>query len=118
YAVAPDGTRWHGARGLFERAKRLPGLSGWIGRIGALPPPSLLAEPVYRLVARHRMRISRWVGRTRGRLEIPRQSWPVVNRLESGPAMRYNRATPRGTRAHHSPTLFPARSRISYCMRF
>jgi len=73
YAVAPDGTRWHGARAVFEMAKRLPGLWGWIGRIGALPPLSLLAEPVYRLVARHRMRISRWFGLTQCRLDIPHE---------------------------------------------
>lgn len=71
YAVAPDGSRWHGARAVAEMARQLPGVWGVIGRIGALPPVSLLAEPFYQLVARNRMRISRWFGLTQCRLDMP-----------------------------------------------
>lgn len=70
-AVAPDGARWHGARAIAEMIRRLPGIWGWIGRIGALPPVSLLAEPVYRLVARHRTRLSRWLGLAQCRPGMP-----------------------------------------------
>lgn len=71
YAVAPDGSRWHGARAIAEMARQLPGVWGVIGRIGALPLVSALAEPFYRLVARNRMRISRWFGLTQCRLDMP-----------------------------------------------
>ncbi|HMM27056.1 MAG TPA: DUF393 domain-containing protein [Aggregatilineaceae bacterium] len=69
YVVEPDGTRWRGARAVFEIMRRMPGLWAWIGRAGALPPVSLLAEPFYRLAARHRTRISRWLGLTQCRLD-------------------------------------------------
>lgn len=71
YAIAPDGSRWHGARAVFQMVRQLPGVWGWIGRIGALPPVSVLAEPFYQLVARNRMRLSRWFGLTQCRLDIP-----------------------------------------------
>jgi len=71
YVVAPDGARWRGARAVFEIMRRLPGVWGWLGRIGALPPVSLLAEPVYRLAAHHRTRLSRWLGLTQCRLDPP-----------------------------------------------
>jgi len=74
YAVAPDGTRWHGARAVFEGLRRLPGGWGWMGRLGALTPISWLAEPFYRLVARHRTRISRWLGLTQCRLDLSQRS--------------------------------------------
>ena len=62
YLVRPDGRRFRGARAVFEALKRLPGAWGLAGRIWAFPPLSLLAEPFYRLVARNRDRISRWLG--------------------------------------------------------
>ena len=62
-AVRPaDNRRWRGARAVFEAMRRLPGVWGVIGRIGALPPVSLLAEPFYRVIAHHRGTISRYLG--------------------------------------------------------
>lgn len=66
--VAPDGTRRQGARAIFETLCRLPGVWRVIGKVGALPPISLAAEPFYRLVARHRARLSRWLGLTACRI--------------------------------------------------
>jgi predicted DCC family thiol-disulfide oxidoreductase YuxK len=71
YAVAPDGRRLRGARAVFETLRHLPGWWGWVGRVGAWTPVSLLAEPCYRLVARHRARLSQWLGLTQCRLEPP-----------------------------------------------
>jgi predicted DCC family thiol-disulfide oxidoreductase YuxK len=62
YAVNTDGTRYCGARAVFEILRRLPGPWGLVGAIGALPPVSWAAEPVYRLVARHRAAISQRLG--------------------------------------------------------
>ena len=61
YLVRADGRRFQGARAFFEVMRRLPGPWGLVGAIGALPPLSLLAEPVYRLVARNRAALSRWL---------------------------------------------------------
>jgi predicted DCC family thiol-disulfide oxidoreductase YuxK len=69
YLVDADGKRYRGARAVFEAMKRLPGAWGVVGRVGAFPPFSLLAEPVYRLVARNRDRISRRFGLERTELE-------------------------------------------------
>lgn len=60
--VRADGERFRGARAAFEVMKRWPGVWGWLGRVLALPPLSWLAEPFYRLFARHRAHISRWLG--------------------------------------------------------
>ncbi|NWG76644.1 MAG: DUF393 domain-containing protein, partial [Rubrivivax sp.] len=73
YALRPDGQRWHGARACFETLRRLPGAWRVIGTVGALPPVSLLAGPVYRLVANHRAAISRRLGLAECRIE-PRES--------------------------------------------
>lgn len=67
-AVRADGRRYRGARAVFELLRRVPGFWGIVGRIGALPPLSLLAEPAYRIVAHHRARISRWLGLTECRI--------------------------------------------------
>jgi predicted DCC family thiol-disulfide oxidoreductase YuxK len=61
YTVGANGRR-RGARAFFEIMRHLPGVWGMIGTLGALPALSWLAEPVYRLVARHRAAISRWLG--------------------------------------------------------
>ncbi len=71
YAVAPDGRRLRGARAVFETLRYLPGWWGVVGTLGAWTPVSLLAEPCYRLVARHRARLSRWLGLTQCQLELP-----------------------------------------------
>jgi len=56
--VRPDGTVVYGARAMFLTMGRLAGLWGLIGRVMAWPPLSLLAEPAYRLLARHRHRFA------------------------------------------------------------
>jgi len=71
YVIATDGQRYRGARAVFVTLRSLPGAWGLLGYVGALPPVSLLAEPVYRLVARHRTRLSRWLGLAQCRLEAP-----------------------------------------------
>lgn len=71
YALRPDGQCWHGARACFEALRRLPGVWGVIGMVGALPPVSLLAGPIYRLVADHRAAISRRLGLAACRIEPP-----------------------------------------------
>ncbi len=74
YFVSRDGRRFHGARAVFETMRRLPGGWGVVGTILAFPPLSLLAEPIYRLVARNRGLISRRLGLTHP--EIPRGEGP------------------------------------------
>lgn len=71
YIFAPDGRRYRGARAVFETLRNLPGWWGLLGTVWALPPLSLLAEPFYRLVARHRAAVSRWLGLTQCQLEPP-----------------------------------------------
>ncbi|MGD8623135.1 MAG: DUF393 domain-containing protein [Anaerolineae bacterium] len=71
YLVQPDGRRFAGARAVFETMRRLPGIWRPLGAMGAWPPLSLLAEPFYRLVARNRGRISRWLGLDRCALPDP-----------------------------------------------
>lgn len=62
YAVNAAGQRFRGARAIFETVRRLPGCWGILGTIGALPPVSWLAEPMYRIVAHHRAAVSRRLG--------------------------------------------------------
>lgn len=71
YAIAPEGQRYRGARAVFMILRRLPGVWGVVGAVGALPPLSLLAEPFYRLVARHRAAISRRLRMAQCQLERP-----------------------------------------------
>jgi predicted DCC family thiol-disulfide oxidoreductase YuxK len=71
YLLAPDGRRYRGARAVFETLRNLPGWWGLLGTVGALPPLSLLAEPFYRLVARHRAAVSRRLGLTQCQPEPP-----------------------------------------------
>lgn len=61
YLLRADGRRFRGARAFFEALRRLPGPWGLVGAIGAFAPLSLLAEPFYRLVARNRATLSRWL---------------------------------------------------------
>lgn len=58
YLVDGGGRVYSGARAVFEIAKHLPGVWGVLGRILSLPGISLLAEPFYKLFARHRHQIS------------------------------------------------------------
>jgi predicted DCC family thiol-disulfide oxidoreductase YuxK len=62
YFVRPDGSRHGGARAVFETLKRLPGVWGIIGWIGANPVISGVVEPFYRLFAANRHRVSAWLG--------------------------------------------------------
>jgi predicted DCC family thiol-disulfide oxidoreductase YuxK len=61
YLLRADGRRFQGARAFFEAMRRLPAPWGWVGALGAFPLLSLLAEPFYRLVARNRAALSRWL---------------------------------------------------------
>ncbi|MGQ9850384.1 MAG: thiol-disulfide oxidoreductase DCC family protein [Aggregatilineaceae bacterium] len=71
YLLAPDGRRYRGARAVFMTLRSLPGWWSLLGTVWALPPLSLLAEPFYRLVARHRAAVSRWLGLTQCQLKPP-----------------------------------------------
>jgi predicted DCC family thiol-disulfide oxidoreductase YuxK len=73
YAVRSDGQRWYGARAIFETLRRLKGVWGVVGSVGAVPVISWIAEPFYRVVAFHRARISRWMGLDVCRIELPRE---------------------------------------------
>lgn len=70
--VRPDGRRYRGARAVFLTMRALPFPWRVIGAIGALPPVSWLFEPFYRLIARHRARISVWVGLAACRVDPPK----------------------------------------------
>jgi predicted DCC family thiol-disulfide oxidoreductase YuxK len=69
--VSKDGRRFRGARAVFETMRRLPGAWGALGAILSFPPLSLLAEPFYRLFARHRGTISQKLGYDRCELPAP-----------------------------------------------
>lgn len=86
YAARPDGTTYHGARAIFEMLRCLPGVWHVVGWIGALPPLSLLAEPVYRVFAHNRGRVSAWFGLTQCRV-APRDG------AESGRRMQHESTT-------------------------
>ena len=62
YFVRKDGTRFGGARGVYEILKRLPGLWGILGAVMAFPPLSILSEPFYRAFASNRYYVSRKLG--------------------------------------------------------
>ena len=62
YFVRKDGTRFGGARGVYEILKRLPGLWGILGAAMAFPPLSVLSEPFYRAFASNRHYVSRKMG--------------------------------------------------------
>ena len=58
--VFPDSRMWKGARGVFGAAAETGGLCGAVCRVMSWKPLSLLAEPGYRLFARHRGRLARF----------------------------------------------------------
>lgn len=74
YLVTRDGRRYHGARAVFETLRRLPGVWGVIGAVGAFPLFSLLAQPFYRLFANNRTYISTRLGLMACAVIPPRQA--------------------------------------------
>jgi predicted DCC family thiol-disulfide oxidoreductase YuxK len=50
-----------GAAAVFEIMQTMPGIWGAAGKFLAIPPLSWFAEPCYRLFARYRHIISRWL---------------------------------------------------------
>lgn len=76
YAVRASGQSCQGARAIFTTLRFLPGLWGIVGRIGAVPVVSWLAEPVYRLIAHHRATISRRLDLTQCALTFEEQALP------------------------------------------
>jgi predicted DCC family thiol-disulfide oxidoreductase YuxK len=60
--IRSDGRRFQGARAVFETMQRLPGVWGVLGAILSFPVLSFLAEPFYRLFARYRGHVSRYLG--------------------------------------------------------
>lgn len=84
--VRPDGVRYGGARAAFEVLKRLPGLWGVIGWLGANPVVSLIVEPFYRVIAANRHRLSARLGLTVCRVpDRPRRETPPPPASESSP---------------------------------
>ena len=62
YFVRKDGTRFGGARGIYEMLKMLPGMWGLFGTVMAFTPLSILSEPFYRVFAANRHYVSRKLG--------------------------------------------------------
>ena len=62
YFVHKDGTRFEGARAVYEMLKMLPGWWGLIGATMAFRPLSILSEPFYRAFASKRAYVSRKIG--------------------------------------------------------
>lgn len=60
FVLGDSGQHRRGARAVFEIMKKMPGIGSVIGKFMAFPPLSWLAEPFYRLFARHRHNVSRW----------------------------------------------------------
>jgi predicted DCC family thiol-disulfide oxidoreductase YuxK len=54
FIISENGERLRGARAVFEVLSQMPGLWGVIGKMLRLPPFYWIAEPFYRLFARHR----------------------------------------------------------------
>lgn len=62
HVVESDGSWISGGEAVLRIAEAVPRLRP-IARLGRLPVVNLLVEPLYRLVARHRHRLSRILGR-------------------------------------------------------
>lgn len=60
HVIDRDGRILQGARAVFEIMKKMSGWWGILGHIFALPPIYIMAEPFYRLFARHRHKVSHW----------------------------------------------------------
>jgi predicted DCC family thiol-disulfide oxidoreductase YuxK len=61
HVVETDGSIRSGAAGVLRIAEIVPRLRPF-ARLGRLPIVNRLVEPMYGLVARHRHRLSRWLG--------------------------------------------------------
>ena len=61
YVITEHGERLRGARAVFEIMSELPGISGIMGKILRLPPFYWIAEPFYRLFAKHRHGVSKFL---------------------------------------------------------
>ncbi len=61
HVIEPDGRWVSGAEAVLRIAETVPRLRP-IARLGRLPLVNQLVEPLYRLVARHRHRLSRLLG--------------------------------------------------------
>lgn len=57
YVVTEQGEQQRGARAVFAVMRQMDGIWGLFGKLLSLPPFYWLAEPFYRLFARHRHRI-------------------------------------------------------------
>lgn len=62
YFIQTHGNRYLGAKAFFETMKRLSGIWSVVGSIFSFTPLALLVEPLYRIIAKNRMHISRWLG--------------------------------------------------------
>ncbi len=58
YVITKDGSQTRGARAVFDVMKSLPGFWRVAGKILSFPPLAWLAEPAYRLFARHRHKMT------------------------------------------------------------
>ena len=58
YTISQQGKRTRGARAVFEVMKNLPGIWGIAGRLLSIAPFVWFAEPVYRIFAKHRNKLS------------------------------------------------------------
>jgi predicted DCC family thiol-disulfide oxidoreductase YuxK len=54
YFITETGQQFRGARAVFEVMSHMPGFWGAAGKILRVPPFYWIAEPFYRLFARHR----------------------------------------------------------------
>ncbi len=59
FVVGSNGSTQRGAHAVFEIMKQMPGLWRTLGYVFALPPIAWIADPCYRLFARHRHKVSR-----------------------------------------------------------
>ncbi len=58
--ISAEGRRFTAARAMFEALRRLPFPWSWLAAL--LIPFSPVFEPLYALFARHRFRVSAWLG--------------------------------------------------------
>jgi len=59
--ITKNGQRVSGARAVFQVMRELSGIWGLVGKVFSIPPFYWLAEPFYRLFARHRHKLSAWL---------------------------------------------------------
>jgi predicted DCC family thiol-disulfide oxidoreductase YuxK len=61
FVITENGEQFRGARAVFEIMSDLPGFLGGMGKILRLPPFYWIAEPFYRLFAKHRHGVSKFL---------------------------------------------------------